>query len=81
MAMSSRTSRRTSSSLARTSGVIFFFAIVLLEQLVQLSFDPQKDEQDLRHVVRLERRQPLIVHPAMVMGGRLCGKMAAEAMA
>ena len=79
--MSSRTSRRTSSSFARTSGLIFFFAIVLLEQLVQLSFDSEEDEQDLRDVVRLEARQPLIVHPVIVMGARRCGKMASEAMA
>ena len=65
--MSSRTSRRTSSSFARTSGLIFFFAIVLLEQLVQLSFD--------------SARQSLIVHPVIVMGARRCGKMASEAMA
>lgn len=74
--MSSRTSRRTSSSFARTSGLIFFFAIVLLEQPVQLSFDSKEDEQDLRDVVRLEVRQPLIV-----MGARRRGKMASEAMA
>ncbi len=53
--MSSRTSRRISSNFERTSGLIFFFAIVVLHESVKLSFDPKQDEDDPGQIIGVER--------------------------